>query len=374
MPVKSGNDDNKTETHYWLALIRAPVGPVHAARFVRHFGGPAELFDASSDDWSAAGIPQALQAALRAVDWAGVEQDLRWLDEPARELITCDDPRYPAALRAIAQAPLALFCHGDASLLARPQLAIVGARAASPRGLETAADFAGELTRRGLLVSSGLALGIDGAAHRGALDAGGPTIAVCGTGLDRVYPSRHRELAHRIGEHGVLVSEFPTGVGPLGFNFPRRNRILSGLSLGVLVVEAAMQSGSLVTAKLALEQGREVFAIPGSIHQPTSRGVHWLIRNGAKLTENVDDILEEIAGAAGPALRYEPRPPAAAPTLEPAQQRVLDALGHDVTSFDRLVERLEMPVSSLSAVLMALELQGRIASAPGGAFQRLGRN
>jgi DNA processing protein len=265
-----------------------------------------------------------------------------------------------------------LFCHGDPDLLVRPQLAIVGARSATRPGLDIAEGFAAELTRLGLLVTSGLATGIDGAAHRGALAAGGATVAVCATGLDRVYPARHRELAHQIAASGVLVSEFPTGVPPLAENFPRRNRLISGLSLGVLVVEAAPQSGSLITARLALEQGREVFAIPGSIHNPTSRGVHALIRQGAKLTESVNDILEEIAPHLGAGFAPAPADRAGG-EIDPTQRRVLDALGFDATPFDRLVEVLSLPVDKLSAALLALELQGCVAAAPGGAYQRLAR-
>ena len=365
---------HKTDLHYWLALIRAPgLGTVQAARLLEQFGEPRALFHAGTASWRAAGIPRALHGGLQEPDWAGVEQDLRWLAGDRRHLVTWSDPRYPAALREIVQAPIALFCHGDPELLAQPQLAIVGARTATPQGLDSAGAFAAELTRRGLLVTSGLAQGIDGAAHRGALAAGGATVAVCATGLDRVYPARHRELAHDIAARGVLVSEFPTGTPPVADHFPRRNRLISGLALGVLVVEAAPQSGSLITARFALEQGREVFAIPGSIHSPLSKGPHRLIRQGAKLTEHVDDILEELAPHAA-AVRLAPPAPEAAPVLDPTQERVLAALGYEATPFDRLVERLELSVDRLSAALLALELQGCIAAAPGGAFQRLARN
>jgi DNA processing protein len=355
--------------------MRAPgIGAVRAAQLLEAFGDPAALFAAGPRAWAQAGIPAALHASLRQPDTAGIEQDLRWLAGDRRGLITWTDPRYPAALREVVHAPAALFCHGDPALLARPQVAIVGARSATPQGLETAEAFAAELTRRGVLITSGLALGVDGAAHRGALAAGGATVAVCGTGLDRVYPARHRALAHEIAARGALLSEFPTGTPPLADHFPRRNRLISGLSLGVLVVEAAPQSGSLITARLALEQGREVFAIPGSIHNPLSRGVHRLIRQGAKLTEHVDDILEELAPRLGEAFAPAARARAAeAPELDSTQRRVLDALGFDVTPFDRLVERLALPVDALSAVLLALELQGCIAAAPGGAYQRVAR-
>jgi DNA processing protein len=369
--MTSARTSLRTENHYWLALIRAPgVGPATALAWLQRFGEPRALFEAGPAGWDAAGVPLALQAGLRQPDWEGVERDLRWLDADGRHLVTWTDPRYPGLLREIAQAPVALFCHGDPGLLSRRQLAIVGARAVSRPGADTAEAFAAELTRCGLLVTSGLALGVDGAAHRGALAAGGATVAVCGTGLDQVFPVRHRELAIEIAARGVLVSEFPCGTPPLASHFPRRNRIISGLALGVLVVEAARESGSLITARLAAEQGREVFAIPGSIHSPMSRGPHALIRLGAKLTESVGDILDELAAQLGEA--FAP-PRAVAPDaarLPSEQQRVLDAVGFEPTPFDRLVERLELPVDALSAALLLLELDGRIASAPGGAYQR----
>jgi len=360
------------EHKYWLALIRAPgIGPAQAAELLQQFGTPETLFDAGPGAWRKAGIPGALQEGLRKPDWDGVEADLKWLGRERRALVTWSDAAYPGLLRQVASPPLALFCQGDPALLARQQLAIVGARTATRVGQDTAHGFAAEMTRCGVLVTSGLAQGIDGSAHRGALAAGGATLAVCATGLDRVYPAKHRELAHEIAEKGLLVSEFPTGTPPLPDHFVRRNRIISGLSLGVLVVEAAQQSGSLTTARLALEQGREVFAIPGSIHSPLSRGVHQLIRQGAKLTETVHDILEELA----PHLTEIVVPPASAPDtparkLEPTHQRVLDALGFEATAFDVLIERLSLSVEELSAALLSLELQGFVTPAAGGAFAR----
>ena len=357
---------------FWLALIRAPgIGPAAALRLLARFGDAPAVFEAGPEAWSAAGLPQALHQGLLSPDRAGVEQDLRWLDGDDRHLVTWLDERYPPLLREIPQAPAALFCHGDPALLARRQLAIVGARSATRQGLETAEGFAAELTRCGVRGTSGLALGIDGAAHRGALAAGGATVAVCATGLDRTFPERHRELAREIAQRGVLVSEFPTGTPPLAEHFPRRNRLISGLSLGVLVVEAALKSGSLVTAKLAAEQGREVFAIPGSIHSPLARGPHALLRLGARLTESVPDILDELAVQLGE--QFAPSRATAIPeaALEPERQRVLDAVGFEPTQFDRLVERLAMPIDALCAALLALELDGRIAAAPGGAYQRL---
>lgn len=361
---------SEAQRRHWLALVRAPgLGAVLGARLVEYFGDPGAALAAGASGWAAAGVPAEFHAGLAQPDAAGIEADLAWLAGEGRELLPLPDARYPRLLQEIGHAPLALFCHGDVALLSRTQIAVVGARSASPQGRETAQAFAAELTRCGLVITSGLAVGIDGAAHRGALDAGGATIAVCGTGLDRVYPARHRELAHEIAQRGLIVSEFPTGTPPLPENFPRRNRIISGLSAGVLVIEAAPQSGSLITARLATEQGREVFAIPGSIHTPLSRGGHALIRSGAKLTESVADILEEIAPQLG--LSIAPRT-GMSEVLPPMQQRVLDALGFEATPFDRLAERLALPVSELSEALLTLELAGRVASAPGGAYQRLG--
>ena len=221
-------------------------------------------------------------------------RDLEWLAGPARSLLTVDDPHYPVQLAAVPGMPAALFVQGDPSVLARPQVAIVGSRAATAAGCETAFGFAARLAAHGFAITSGLATGIDAAAHRGALAAGGVTIAVCGTGLDRVYPTGHDRLAEEIAAAGALVSEFPTGTPPAPHNFPRRNRLMSGLARGVLVVEAAARSGSLITARLAGEQGREVMAVPGSIHNPLARGCHRLIKDGAALVETVDDVLSAL--------------------------------------------------------------------------------
>jgi DNA processing protein len=360
----------------WLALIRTPgLGPARARALLERYAAPPAVLDAGPAAWRAAGLPEETCRALAQPDWPAVDSDLRWLEAPRRALIPIGDPRYPPQLAEIPGAPLALFALGDVELLALPQLAIVGARAASAQGEENAHAFAAELARRGLTITSGLALGIDAAAHRGALHAEGLTVAVCGNGLDRVYPARHKELAHAIAERGLLVSEFPTGTPPLAENFPRRNRLISGLALGVLVVEAARESGSLITARLAAEQGREVFAIPGSIHNPLSRGCHALIREGAKLVETVDDILSELAPLL-PAHRpaHAPRAVAwAAHVDDPLQARVLEALGFETVALDHLVARLGLPVEQVSAALSALELEGRVAAGPGDTFTRLQR-
>ena len=375
------------ELRGWLALIRVPgLGPGRARRLLERFGEPAAVLDAGVRAWQAAGLSEALCKGLAQPDWAGVDLDLAWLAESApaaaRSLITFRDPRFPPLLAEIAQAPLALFAMGDPDLLRLPQLAVVGARTASAQGMENAQAFAAELARRGLTITSGLALGIDSAAHRGALAADGLTIAVCGNGLDRVYPARNRELAHAIAARGLLLSEFPVGVPPLPEHFPRRNRIISGLALGVLVVEAARESGSLITARLAGEQGREVFAIPGSIHNPLARGSHALIREGAKLVETVDDILSELAPqlpAARASLAAGTNPAesngesAGESVGDPDQARVLQALGFETLALDHLVGRLGLPVERISAALLTLELAGQVSAGPGDTFTRLQR-
>jgi DNA processing protein len=260
---------------------------------------------------------------------------------------------------------------GDAALLCAPQLAIVGSRNPSHSGCDNARAFSELLTRAGLVVTSGLALGIDACAHAAALDAGGQTIAVAATGLDRVYPSAHRELAHRIAAQGALVSEFALGTPPRREHFPRRNRLISGRSLGVLVVEAALQSGSLITARLAAEQGREVFAIPGSIHSPLARGCHALIRQGAKLVETAQDVLEELGALAG----FVAAPPGANATppgapSDPAQQELLELIGYDPVEMDTLIARSGLTPGRVSSMLLLMELRGLIEARPGGRYQR----
>jgi DNA processing protein len=355
----------------WLSLLRAPgIGPAWGALLLERFETPQAIFEAGPSGWRAAGLPRALHAGLASPDAAAADGDLEWLGGERRGLITQRDSGFPDTLREISQPPLALFWMGDPALLVTPQLAMVGARAASADGLDNAHKFAAVLARAGLTITSGLAQGIDGAAHRGALEAGGSTIAVCGTGLDRVYPARHRELAHEIAQRGLLVSEFSPGMPPLAGNFPRRNRIISGLSLGVLVVEAAARSGSLITARFALEQGRDVYAIPGSIHNPAAKGCHALIRQGAKLVDSARDIIEELAPQFGLQAPAERTSTALQPKLDANQRKVLEAIGYSPTQFDLLIERVALSVEELSATLLVLELEGLIASAPGGAFIR----
>ncbi len=353
----------------WLALIRAPgLGPVRARRLLERYQDPVDVLAAGAANWRAAGIGDSLHAGLKSPDWSAADSDQRWLEAADRTFVTLDDPRYPARLREIAAAPIALFTLGRADLLDAPQIGIVGARAATAQGRENARSFAAGLVRGGFTITSGLAIGIDGAAHRGALEAQGTTIAVCANGLDRVYPARHRELAHQIAEQGLMVSEFPPGTAPRAEHFPRRNRIISGLSLGVLVVEGAQASGSLITARLAAEQGREVFAIPGSIHNPLARGCHALIRDGARLVESPADLFEELGLPPPESNVSDLTEPEA---RDPLQARILAELGHDPVALDRLIEKLNIPIATLHEALLALELSGRVSAAPGDIFSRI---
>lgn len=302
-------------------------------------------------------------------------------------ILTREDGHYPEALRHIHDAPLVLYTRGDQTLSGRGQIGIVGSRHATRAGLDHARNFAAELGSRDLLVTSGLALGVDGAAHAGALDAGFPTIAVIGCGLDRIYPSQHRRLGERVIDQGLMISEYPPGTPARAAHFPQRNRIISGLSRGVLVVEAGLKSGSLITARMALEQGREVFAIPGSVHSPVARGCHHLIKQGARLVETVDDILEELGtwwsldkasdGASEPSpgiVDSYGKQEQAAPGLDGLASReiaVFEALGYDPQSTDALSLATGLPADQLMQALLLLELQGLVSSAPGG-FQRIG--
>ena len=307
---------------------------------------------------------------------AAAEQDLAWMQRAGARLIAISDADFPPLLKQIPDPPLALFLRGDARLLASPQLAMVGSRNPSVEGRRNAEEFAAYLSRCGLTITSGMALGIDAASHRGALKAGGPTLAVWGTGLDRPYPPRNLDLAEEIAARGLLVSEFPPGTPPLPTHFPRRNRIISGLSVGTLVVEAASRSGSLITARLASEQGREVFAIPGSIHNPMARGCHRLLREGAKLVESAADILEELAPLLKlelPAAEPTADTAAAAPPEDPEYRLLLNSLDFAPTSVDSLVERTGLTPDVVSSMLLMLELQGHVEASPGGRYSRVNK-
>ncbi|KAA3649661.1 MAG: DNA-protecting protein DprA [Proteobacteria bacterium] len=358
----------------WLRLTLIPgIGGERQRRLLGAFGLPGAIFQASHHAVAEL-IGDKAARQLRDHDASdAIAATLDWLTQPGNHLLTLADASYPPRLLELPDPPTVLYVKGDVSLLHRPGLAIVGARSATPQGESNAAAFAGALARTGLNIISGLALGIDAAAHAGALAAGGATVAVIGTGADRIYPARNQALARQIADHGAIVTEFPLGTQVAAHNFPRRNRIISGLAQGVLVVEAALNSGSLITARLASEQGREVFAIPGSIHSPQSKGCHRLIRDGAKLVETAEDILEEgvFSGYAAPA----PPPPPATDTpaagADPDSARLLAALGHDPVSLDTLAARTGLTADALYAILLSLELDGQLARLPGGRFQRL---
>jgi DNA processing protein len=354
---------------YWLALLRAPgVGAVTFRDLLERHRTPRSLFE---DVGAAAPLAEVTRAYLRAPDWEQVDQDLRWLEEPDHHLLTLFHPAYPPLLAELRDAPPALFLLGEPAVLRQPQLAMVGSRNPSHDGMALAREFAGHLSEAGLVITSGLALGIDGASHEGALAAGGLSVAVTGTGLDRVYPASHHDLAHRIAHQGALVSEFPPGTPPKAEHFPRRNRIISGLSLGTLVVEAAVRSGSLITARLASEQGREVFAIPGSIHNPLARGCHALIRQGAKLVESAQDVLEELGPLAGVALEMAPvATPEAPGSLSEDYSQLLDFMGYSPISVDALVARTGLTAEEVSSMLLLLELKDFVHSEPGGRYVR----
>jgi DNA processing protein len=363
------------ELRFWLAVNRLPVLSAELrGALVEGRVAPARVLAGAADG----SLPGRSGAAPGSSDLRGVEGDLEWLSGSHRYLLTPGSRHYPERLRHIADPPLVMFVEGDPGALATHQIAIVGSRRATPGGLEIAHDYAAALSRCGLVITSGLALGIDAAGHRGAMAAGGRTVAVAGNGLDRVYPTRHRQLADRVRESGALVSEFPPGTPPLAHHFPRRNRLISGLALGVLVVEATRRSGSLITARLAGEQGREVFAVPGSIHNPLARGCHQLIRQGAKLVESIEDIVEEIPHAIS-----LPGSPSAAPGelggasrkgpegLEKHQRVVLESLAYEPTSIDLVVARSGLTAETVSSILLALELQGLVTPVPGGAYARV---
>lgn len=328
------------------------------------------MFAQSVDALRGLGLSDAAVAYIRQPNWQVVDADLDWLAGEGCHVLTLDDTIYPAQLKQIHDPPPILFVRGDPTVLSLPQLAIVGSRNPSPPGEQIALNFAAALSRAGLTITSGMALGIDAASHRGALAGGGITVAVAGTGLDRVYPARHRQLAHDIAVQGALVSELPLGTPVLPSHFPRRNRIISGLSRGVLVVEAAAQSGSLITARLGVEQGREVFAIPGSINNPLAKGCNALIRQGAKLVETVADVLEELFGGAVSDLS------AAQPVttiLEPSEEHLhlLKFVAYEPTTVDTLVAASGETPEAVASTLLLLELAGHVASAAGGCYYRL---
>ncbi len=359
------------ELDAWLRLLAAPgIGRESARKLLACYGSPQSVLGASTASRAqvvGAAAAQALAHSSDEID-ALVAATQAWLtgaDAAPRAVVTLGDPLYPAALLQTADPPLLLYALGRTELLAASSLAVVGSRNPTPQGRENARAFARHLSDAGLAVVSGLAIGIDAAAHEGALQGAASTIAVVGTGLDRVYPKRHFDLAHRIARDGLVLSEYPLGTPPLAGNFPARNRIIAGLARGTLVVEAALPSGSLITARLATEAGRDVFAIPGSIHSPQSRGCHSLIKQGAKLVETANDILDELRWMA-------PRPAAMASSPAPsADDPLLEALGHDPVGLEALVARTGWPAAELNIRLLELELAGSVARLPGQLFQHI---
>ncbi|MDG3066203.1 DNA-processing protein DprA [Thauera mechernichensis] len=378
----------------WLRLSSLPgLGADRQRSLLAAFGLPRHIFGAGRSALAAVVGGEAADTVLGTPQAEWMERALAWAAEPGSHVLTLADEAYPRSLLDMADPPVLLYVKGDPALLQRPAIALVGARSATAQGEANAEAFARELAAQGFTIVSGLALGIDAAAHRGALaagTAGGGTIAVIGTGIDRIYPARNATLARDIARCGVVVSEFPLGTPPLQHNFPRRNRLIAGLGQGVLVVEAALNSGSLITARLATECGREVFAIPGSIHSPLSRGCHRLIREGAKLVETAEDVVEELRGRLGWAAPERPhtaagrrrreRKDAAStpPTVSQAElaldgeaARVLQIIGHDPVDIDTLAQRCSLTVDALYAILLPLELDGLLARLPGGRLQRI---
>ena len=369
------------ELKAWLRVVLSPgVGNESARKLLAVFGSAEAVFGQSAAALRQVVPPRLVSALLTEPETlaAQFQTTLEWLDGgDDRVVSTLGDVNYPPALLNIEDPPLMIYMLGtlypreqEAIKIIAPEvcLAIVGSRNPTPQGEANARQFAKIFGASGVCIVSGLALGIDGAAHDGALLGGGTTVAVVGTGLDRVYPKKHLALAHRIAQQGMLISEFPLGTPPLTANFPRRNRLISGLAQGTLVVEAALKSGSLITARLAAEQGKEVFAIPGSIHSPQSRGCHLLIRQGAKLVESAQDVLEELRPAGWSAGFLSPLQ--IAEEVE-ATSPLLAALGYDAVSVDALQARTGLPTARLQAELLELELNGQVARLPGGLFQRM---
>ena len=351
------------EAGLWIGLSLIPgLGSQTYCALLRRFGTPDQIYAASYQDLKSV-VPDKIASVIReGLAREHVQDALDWLQQPHNHLITLADADYPRALLEIPDPPPLLYLKGDRARLNVPTIAIVGSRHATPQGERNAESFAQALSEAGYCIASGLALGIDGAAHRGALQGRAGTIAVVGTGLDIVYPARHRELAHQIVQHGALISEYALGTPSKPQNFPRRNRLISGLSQGCLVVEANLQSGSLITARLAGEQGREVFAIPGSIHSPVAKGCHQLIKQGAKLVDQIQDILDELGN-------HLPAPKS--PTPPAAEHPLLQRMGYDPVSMEALVQRSGLTGDTLSAMLTVLEIEGQIAVLPGGRFQRM---
>lgn len=371
MPLFDIADFSPAELEARLRVHRLPdIGPKRFHRLIKAFGSASAAISAPASAWRSLGFSNECAQARRSPEVRdGAHAAMAWLDRPGQHLLMWDDPNYPALLAEIPDAPPLLFVAGDPLILQRPQLGMVGSRRASKPALDTATAFARSLAGAGFVITSGLALGIDGAAHQGALDVGGQTIGVLGTGIENFYPQRHRQLAAAMCAQGsAVVSEFPLDAAPQSANFPRRNRIISGLSLGVLVVEASVRSGSLITARLAAEQGREVYAIPGSIHHPGARGCHQLIRDGAVLVETVEHILEALRGWQNIDSGVST---AAATPSQPARHPLLDLMHAAPHTSEALALSMGWPLPKVLAALTELELDGHISCEAGRWFGRV---
>lgn len=368
MPIHHSEDP--TETALWISLNNIyGLGTQAFIQLLKAFGSPAAIYAASYSQLKEIVSGKIATEISNGVAENALSDSLDWLARDNNHLVTLADASYPKSLLEIADPPPLLYAKGNLTLLNQASIAIVGSRNASVHGEKNAEAFAYDLCQQGLCIISGLALGIDGAAHRGALKANGATIAVVGTGLDIVYPAKHRDLAHQIAERGLIISEFSLGTPSKPQNFPKRNRIISGLSLGCLVVEANLQSGSQITARLAAEQGREVFAIPGSIHSPMSKGCHQLIKQGAKLVDCTQDILDELDIKKSAASQLDS---ASNPSVESEKNNpILNIMGFEPIQMENIVNLSGLTVSEVSSMLMLLELEGSVASLAGGKYQKL---
>ena len=359
----------------WLQLTLAPgLGGTTLRKLLSQFGLPENVIAARRADLARIASPEALQALESEAVAKAVDRALSWLEQPGNAIVTLADAAYPKLLLEIGDPPAVVYCRGRTELLNRPALALVGSRNATAQGTSTAEQFARNFSAAGLTIVSGMAQGIDAAAHRGGLAGAGSTIAVLGTGVDITYPRANAALGAEIAATGLLLSEFPLGTKALAHNFPRRNRLISGLAQGCLVIEAALASGSLITARAAVEQGREVFAVPGSIHSPLSKGCHALIKSGAKLAESAEDVLSELSAFRRSGFASSSGSANAAISAAPAggaEEPLLACMGFDPADVDSLCARAGMPAERVSAELLRLELAGRVTVLPGGLYQRL---
>lgn len=368
----------------WLLLIHTKgLGSKRILDLLNHYGTVEDVFSQNSYSPELK-LPQSIQQSLKTPDIKSIEKDLAWLESSNNSIIAIDNDLYPPLLKQTDSPPPLLYVTGDSNILLQPQLAVVGSRNASPVGLKNTQSFCFDMAKRGLVITSGMALGVDGKAHQAALDAGGKTIAVMGTGLDVVYPAKHRKLAHAIAENGVIISEFPVGTKPNAHNFPRRNRIICGLSLGTLVIEAGIQSGTLITARQTMEINRPVMAIPGSIHSPLAKGCHLLIKQGAKLVESAEEILEELTPLAQSlSLKIQEKLSSLEnKTVQTANKSyikgdenehdlILNCIMYDSTSLDEIISKSGLTTQEVASTLLILELENKIQALPGAHYTRI---